>query len=111
MKSLQNYPNVSRFKVQLYLNYLADFISTQPKKLVSSNCQAKRRSEKCIKDKVDKKGDWECYILLPEREECLYILKTKTTSSHKVIYFKRNKLYKIWLCKFFPVLVENIEFK
>ena len=46
------------------------------------------------------------------RKRSVFIfLKTKTTSSHKVIYFKRNKLYKIWLCIFFPMLVENIEFK
>ena len=50
-------------------------------------------------------------LLLPERDACLYFLKTKTTSSHKVIYFKKNKLYKIRLCIFSPMLVENTEFK
>ena len=44
-----------------------------------------------------------------EREECLFSLKTKTTISYKVIYFKRNKLYKIRLCIFSSMLVENIE--
>ena len=29
---------------------------------------------------------------------------------HKVIYFKRNRFYKIQLWIFFPALVENIEF-
>ena len=33
----------------------------------------------------------------------LYYLKTKITNSHKVIYSKKNKLYKIRLCIFFPV--------
>ena len=33
------------------------FISAQPKKLASSNCQAKWREEKCIKNKGDKKED------------------------------------------------------
>ena len=50
-------------------------------------------------------------VLLSKRKESLYFLKTKTTSSYKLIYLKRNKLTKIWLCIFSPVLVENIEFK
>ena len=50
-------------------------------------------------------------LLLPERKVCLYFFKTKTTSSHKVIHFKRNKLYKVRLCIFSPMLVENIEVK
>ena len=32
-------------------------------------------------------------LLLLEREVCLYFLKTKTTSSYKVIYLKRNEIY------------------
>ena len=48
--------------------------------------------------------------LLPEREEGVYFLKAKGTSSHKVIYSKINKLYKIQLRIFFPMLVENSEF-
>ena len=48
-------------------------------------------------------------LFLPEREVCLYFLKTKT-SSFKVIHFKRNKFYKIQLCKFVPMFVGNIEF-
>ena len=43
-----------------------------------------------------------------EREACLYFLPP---SSHKGIYFKRNKLYKIWFYIFSPMLVENIAFK
>ena len=62
------------------------------------------RIEKCIEIKEIKRGKGSL-LLLPERKVCLYFFKTKTTVSHKVIYFKRNKLYKIRLCIFFPMLV------
>ena len=42
-------------------------------------------------------------LLLPEREVCLYFLKTRT-SSHTVVYFKINKFYKIKLSIFLPKL-------
>ena len=45
------------------------------------------------------------------KKSVFMFLKNKTTSSDKVIYFKRNKLYKTQLYKFFPMLVENIESK
>ena len=90
---------------------MQSFISAHCKKLSSSNYQARQRGREKYKDKGDKKEGKRSLLLLPERKMCLYFLKTKTTSSHKVIHFKRNKLYKIWLCIFSPVLVENIEFK
>ena len=64
--------------------------------------------EKSIKIK-DIKREKGSLLFLPERKVYLYFLKTKTTNFHKVINFKRNKLYKIRLCIFFPMLVENIE--
>ena len=67
--------------------------------------------EKSIKIKGIKKRGKESLPLLPERKGCLYFLKTKTTSSYKLTYFKGNKLYKIQLYIFFSMLVENIEFK
>ena len=66
--------------------------------------------EKYIKIKKIKKGKGKAYFV-SEREKCLYFLTTITSSSHKVIHFKRNKLYRIQLCIFSPMLVENIEFK
>ena len=55
-KSLQNYPNVRHYKVQLYPNQV-NFISAQYKKLSNSNYQAwKMGREKC-KNKRDKKGE------------------------------------------------------
>ena len=64
-------------------------------------------SDKCIKYKCDKGQEY--FLFLPEKEVCLYFLKTKT-SSLKVFYFKRNKFYKIHLSIFIPNLVKNIEF-
>ena len=39
--------------------------------------------------KSKNEGKRELILLLPEKEVCIYFLKIKTTSSHKVIYFKR----------------------
>ena len=67
--------------------------------------------KKCIKNKWDKKSEVEKLTFVTWRRSMSIFLKNKTTSSHKVIYFKRNKLYKIRLCIFSPMLVENVEFK
>ena len=73
--------------------------------VVAANAKGREK----YKNKGDKKGGKGRLLLFPEIKVCLYFLKSKTTSFHKVIYFKRNKLYKIRLCIFFPMLVENIE--
>ena len=67
--------------------------------------------EKRLRNKVYKKRGMGIITFASEREVRPNFLKTKTTGSHKVIYFQKNKLYKIWLCICFPMLVENIEFK
>ena len=72
-------------------------------------CQVWQRRREKYKNKGDKKRGKGNLLLLPESEACLYFLKIKTTSFHKVIYFKKNKLYKIQLRIFFPMFVENIE--
>ena len=64
--------------------------------------------EKSIKIKEIKMGE-EKLTLVTRKKSASILLKNKTTSSHKVIYFKRNKLCKIRLCIFFPMLVEKIE--
>ena len=69
-KSYHNYPNVSRYKVQLYPNYQADFITALPKKS-SSNCQACQRGDKRIKIKEIKNGMGKLTLYLEEK--CVYI--------------------------------------
>ena len=63
------------------------------------------------KNKGDKKKGEGKLTFVTWKKGVSIFLKNKTTSSHKVIYFKRNKLYKIRLCLFSPMLVENIEVK
>ena len=65
--------------------------------------------EKIKIKRIKKRGGRKAYFCYP-KNVCLYFLKTKTTSFHKVIYFKKNNLYKIRLCIFFPMVGENIEF-
>ena len=57
------------------------------------------------KKKNPKKGNGKanfCYL----KEKCVYISHKQ---KQKVIYFKKNKLYKIQFRIFSPMLVENIE--
>ena len=50
----------SLYKAQFYLNYQVEFISAEPKKLSSSNCQTRWKGGETYKNKGDKKGGWEC---------------------------------------------------
>ena len=61
------------------------FISAEPKKS-TSNCQAKRRDKEMYKNKGDKKGAGKLTFVYQKEKACLYFLKIKTTSSHKVIF-------------------------
>ena len=58
-------------KVQLYPNQI-NFISAQPKKLSSSNCQTWQRGREKYENKGAKKGggkSYFCYL----KEKCVYI--------------------------------------
>ena len=84
------------------------FISAQPKKLSSSNCQTWQREREKYKNKEDKKRNKGSLLLLPERKVCLHSLKTKTTSSHKIIYIKRNNLGKTGFAYFSQCLSKTL---
>ena len=85
------------------------FISTLPKKLSNSHCQAWQRGREMYKNTGDKKKEKGSLFLQPERKVCF--LKTKTTSSHKEIYFKINTLYKIRICIFSLCLLKILNLR